>query len=203
MDIAAEVSHDDPRGGGSSARSRTTGAIRRPPPSRRAASRCSASCCRVPCWRRLRNDPRTQRRSQGVWAAGTSGLRGGRRRPVGAAGRSQPDLREALAGAVLSRARCVGPRTAGRCRLARGRRGAVPQRRLLGAPLPGRRATRPTDGTGRRRTDRRRRQPARRCRGRRRLRWAAVTLDGRAAEWPAGRDGTRLRRRTGAVGDRR
>ncbi len=43
-----------PAAGGSSARPRTTGGTRRPPPCRPAASRCSASCCRGPCWQSKR-----------------------------------------------------------------------------------------------------------------------------------------------------
>ena len=53
---------------------------------------------------------------------------------------ADPETAEALGRPGAGRARRVGSRTAQRCRRPGGRRRAVPQRRLLGAALPGRRA---------------------------------------------------------------
>ena len=69
----------------------------------------------------------------GVRAAGPPGVRGRRRRPPRPAGRGRPDRRESLVGPVLAElgAWDLDPRA--EQRRARGRRRAVPQRRLLGA----------------------------------------------------------------------
>ena len=115
-----------------------------------------------------------------------------------------PEIRESLVGPVLAELGAweLDPRTdtdgAG------SRRGAVPQRGLLGAALPARRTPGQAGRPRRRRSDRHRRRPARRHRRR-----ARVTMggshSGRTPQpgrrgWP---DGAGIRHRTGAVTDRR
>ena len=90
MDIAAEVSPDDPGGRWFLGEAEDHWRTRRRRRFRPAASRCNASCCPEPCWRRNeRDDSGSQRGRQRVWATGASGVRGRRRRPACPAGRSQ------------------------------------------------------------------------------------------------------------------
>ena len=98
---------------------------------------------------------------------GAAGLRGRRRRPAGAAGRGRARRPGSARGTGARRARRLGPRPARRPRRAGGRRRAVPQRRVLGAAVPGRRAPGPPGRPRRRRAYRGRRAAAPAARGRR------------------------------------
>ena len=198
MDIVAEVVARRPDGRVVPAvRSRTTGGTRRPPPCRRAASRCSASCCPGPCWRRrMILDLSDEAKEYGRQAFGRS------RRPAATSWCSRPKPSPSPGGAGrpgAGRAGRVGPRPAHRCRRAGGRGRTVPQRRLLGAAVPGRRTAGPADRPRRRRAGRGRRRRPVGAVGGLRVRWAAVTLDGARSECRpdgAGRPGVRRRART-------
>ena len=164
-EVLMEIMACAPLGGqsrrsGSAARWRTTGATRRPPPWPRAASRCSGSCWPGPCC----PTKRTRRVARPGWLSREHrAQRGGGR--VRAAGRCARSRRQAVTSwsCEPSRTRTAarpwwrrcwpssapGSSTPRRRRRARSGGRAVPQRRLLGRPLPGRGTAGPPGRPGR------------------------------------------------------